>query len=199
MSNKLFQNVIYQMKDTVGRVIGVIDENATVVACSETPKLGTSTDFFSIELGESHEIFIRDGYTYKPFGVHNKPDYAVFAEGVDELAEKYASILAVTLTSIKQYYDEKYDRNNFIKNVILENVLPGDIAIRSREMHFNADINRVVFLISIISQNDVSAYDVIQNLFPDKNKDFVFNISETDIVLVKEIKSSIDVKDLEKL
>ncbi|HBH95458.1 MAG TPA: CdaR family transcriptional regulator, partial [Ruminococcaceae bacterium] len=95
--------------------------------------------------------------------------------------------------------DEKYDRNNFIKNIILDNVLPGDIGIKSRELHFNADINRVVFLINIITSNEVSAYDVIQNLFPDKNKDFVFNISENDIVLVKEIKSGIDVKDLEKL
>ncbi|MBP5605322.1 MAG: helix-turn-helix domain-containing protein, partial [Ruminiclostridium sp.] len=54
-------------------------------------------------------------------------------------------------------------------------------------------------LISIVSTNDVSAYDVIQNLFPDKNKDFVFNITESEIVLVKEIKSGIDINDLEKL
>ena len=187
------------MRDTVGRVIGVIDENATIVACSELSKIGTSNDFFSIEFGDSHDIFIRDGYTYKPFGVHVKPDYAVFVEGTDEMAGKYASILAISLSSIKQYYDEKYDRNNFVKNIILDNVLPGDISIKSRELHFNADINRVVFLISIISSNDVSAYDVIQNLFPDKNKDFVFNITESEIVLVKDIKSGIDVKDLEKL
>ncbi len=187
------------MRDTIGRVIGVIDENATVVACSELSRIGTSNDFFTIELGESHDIFIRDGYTYKPFGVHVKPDYAVFVEGTDEIAGKYASILAVSLSSIKQYYDEKYDRNNFIKNIILDNVLPGDISIKSRELHFNSDISRVVFLINIVSSNDVSAYDVIQNLFPDKNKDFVFNITETDIVLVKEIKNNIDVKDLEKL
>ncbi len=45
----------------------------------------------------------------------------------------------------------------------------------------------------------MSAYDVIQNLFPDKQKDFVFNISESDIVLIKEIKAGIDGKDLEKL
>ena len=48
-------------------------------------------------------------------------------------------------------------------------------------------------------RNDVSAYDVIQNLFPDKTKDFVFNITESDIVLVKEIKNNVESKDLEKL
>ncbi|MCL2634029.1 MAG: helix-turn-helix domain-containing protein [Oscillospiraceae bacterium] len=199
MSNRLFQGVVHQMREAVGRVVGVIDENATIVACSDSSKTGTSCDFFSIDLSETHDVFIRDGYTYKPFGIHPKPDYAVFVEGVDEIAGKYASIMAISLTGIKQYYDEKYDRNNFIKNIILDNVLPGDIGIKSRELHFNADISRVVFLINIVSTNDVSAYEIIQNLFPDKNKDFVINITENDIVLVKEIKNNIDIKDLEKL
>ena len=199
MSNRLFQVIVHQMKDAVNRVIGVIDENGTIIACSDLTRVGGGNDFFSIELGDSHEVFIRDGYTYKPFGVHVKPDYAVFVEGVDDAAAKYASILAITLSNIKQYYDEKYDRNNFIKNVILDNVLPGDIVIKARELHFNAEISRAVFLIRIVSANDISAYDVIQNLFPDKNKDFVFNITESDIVLVKELKSTVDSKDLEKL
>lgn len=120
-------------------------------------------------------------------------------EGVDDTAVKYAQILTITLSSIKQYYDEKYDRNNFIKNVVMDNILPGDIYVKARELHFNADVARVAFLIRILSTNDVSAYDVIQNLFPDKNKDFVFNISENEIVLIKETKPNIDSKDLEKL
>ena len=199
MSNRLFQGVVHQMKDAIDRIIGVIDENSTIVACSDLSKIGTGDEFFSLEISDSHDTYVRDGYTYKSFGIHVRPDYAVFVEGTDELAAKYASIIAISLSSVKQYYDEKYDRNNFIKNIILDNVLPGDIGIKSRELHFNADINRVVFLVNIITSNEVSAYDVIQNLFPDKKKDFVFNISENDIVLVKEIKNNIDVKDLEKL
>ena len=187
------------MKDAVNRVIGVIDENGTIIACSDLTRVGGGNDFFPIELGDSHEVFIRDGYTYKPFGIHVKPDYAVFVEGTDEPAGKYASVIAISLSGIKQYYDEKYDRNNFVKNIILDNVLPGDISLKARELHFNSDISRVVFLISVISSNDVSAYDVIQNLFPDKNKDFVININETDIALVKEIRSNIDPRDIDKL
>lgn len=199
MSNRLFQNVVHQMRDTIDNVIGVIDENASIIACSDLSKIGTTNEFVSLDLGDSHDIFVRDGYTYKPFGSHLKPDYAVFVEGTDEVAAKYVSILAITLSSIKQYYDEKYDRNNFIKNVVLDNVLPGDVHVKARELHFNSDVSRVVLLIRIISSNDVSAYDVIQNLFPDKNKDFVFNITESDIVLVKEVKPGVEAKDLEKL
>ncbi|MEG0571067.1 MAG: helix-turn-helix domain-containing protein [Oscillospiraceae bacterium] len=199
MSNRLFQGVVHQMRDTINRVIGVVDDSASIIACSELSKIGFVNEFIAFDLEGSHEAFIRDGYTYKPFGSHIKPDFAVFVEGTDDMALKYAQILAISLSSIKQYYDEKYDRNNFIKNVVLDNILPGDIFIKARELHFNTDVNRVAFLIRILSMNDVSTYDVVQNLFPDKQKDFVFNISENDVVLIKEIKSTIDVKDLEKL
>ena len=187
------------MRDTMDCIIGVVDSAGTIIACSELTKIGSSNEFVTMDLNDSHDVFVRDGYTYKPFGSHIKPDFAVFVEGTDENAAKYANIMAITLSSIKQYSDEKYDRNNFIKNVVLDNVLPGDIVVKARELHFSSDVNRVVFLIRILSSNDVSAYDVIQNLFPDKTKDFVFNITESDIVLVKEIKSNVESKDLEKL
>ena len=199
MSNRLFQGVVHQMRDAIDRVIGVIDENASIIACSELSKIGTTGDYYSVDFGESHDVFVRDGYTYKPFGPHIKADYAVFVEGTDEMASRYAQLLAISLSSIKQYYDEKYDRNNFVKNVVLDNIMPGDLFTKAKELHFNVDVTRVVLLVRVVSTNDVSAYDVIQNLFPDKQKDFVFNISESDIVLIKEIKAGIDSKDLEKL
>ena len=187
------------MRDTIDATVGVVDDTATIIACSDLTKVGTTNEFVSLDLSDVHDIFIRDGYTYKPFGSRAKPEYAVFVEGMDDTAAKYANILAISLFNIKQYYDEKYDRNNFIKNVVLDNVLPGDIVIKARELHFNSEVSRVVLLVRIVSANDVSAYEVIQNLFPDKNKDFVFTISESDIVLVKEIKGAVDTKDLEKL
>ena len=199
MSNRLFQGLVHQMRDTIDATVGVVDDSATIIACSDLTKVGTTNEFVSLDLSDVHDIFIRDGYTYKPFGSPNKPEYAVFVEGVDDAAAKYANILAIALFNVKQYYDEKYDRNNFIKNVVLDNVLPGDIVIKARELHFNAEVSRVVLLIRIVSTNDVSAYDVIQNLFPDKNKDFVININETDIALVKEIRSNIDPRDIDKL
>ena len=199
MSNRLFQGIVHQMRDCIDRVIGVVDDSATIISCSDLTKIGETSDFFAPESADINEVFVRDGYTYKPFSSKIKPEFSVFVEGVDELAAKYCNILAISLTSIKQYYDEKYDRNNFIKNVILDNILSGDIYVKARELHFNTDSTRVVLLIRIVASNDISAFDVIQNLFPDKQKDFVFNISESDIVLVKETKPGIESKDLEKL
>ena len=187
------------MRDCIDRVIGVVDENGTIIACSDLPRIGEVSEFVSSDLSESSDVYVRDGNTFKTFGSKMTSGYAVFVSGTDDLAAKYCSLLAVSLSNIKQYYDEKYDRSNFIKNVILDNILPGDIYVKARELHFGTDVNRVVLLIRILSSNDISAFDVIQNLFPDKQKDFVFNISESDIVLVKEIKPGIETKDLEKL
>ncbi|MDR0947049.1 MAG: helix-turn-helix domain-containing protein, partial [Ruminococcus sp.] len=117
----------------------------------------------------------------------------------DDAAVKFANVLAVTMSSIKTYYDEKYDRTNFIKNIVLDNVLPGDIVVKARELHLGGDVSRAVLLIRVVSVGDVSAFDVIQNLFPDKSKDFVLNITDTDIILVKEVKPNTENKDLEKL
>ena len=111
---------------------------------------------------------------------------SVFIDGDDELAEKYVNISAVALSNLKQYFDEKYDRNNFIKNVILDNILPSDIYIKSKELHFNTEELRVVFLIKFFGKTDMMPFEMLQNMFPDKNKDYVISVGEQDIVLVKD-------------
>ena len=173
MSNRLFQGLVYQMRDTVDRMIGVIDESATIIACSDLTKIGEPNDFLAADLGENNELFIRDGITYKPFGSKMKSEYAVFVSGSDDLAAKMCGVLSISLSSIKQYYDEKYDRGNFIKNIILDNILPGDIFAKARELHFSSDASRAVLLVRVQANSSVSAFDVVQNLFPDKQKDFV--------------------------
>lgn len=199
MSNRLFQGVLQQMHDIINCEIGVIYCDALVIACSDSSRIGYTNEFISLDLNETYDYFIRDGYTYMPFGPKPKNEYYAFVEGTDETAYKYVSLLSVALSNLQQFYDEKYDRNNFVKNVVLDNILPGDIQLKARELHFNSSVTRVVFLIRIVASNDVSAFDVIQNLFPDKSKDFVFTISETDIVLIKEVRPNIESGDLEKL
>ncbi len=198
-SNKLFQNAIYQMKDAIDRTIGVIDESAVVIACSDIGKVGEAKENIGFDYMMSADTFTVNGYTYRPFGNGARSEYAVFVQGDDEMARKYTMILSVSMNSIKQYYDEKYDRNNFIKNVILDNILPGDIYLKARELRFNSEVSRVCMFIKIMSNVDVSSFDIIQSLFPDKTKDFVISISESDIVLVKEVKAGISLDDLEKL
>ena len=196
MSNRLFQGVIHQMKDAVDKTFGVLDENMTVIACSDPGRIGEQ---LAVTAPASSELFVSDGYTLKTLSSVQSLEYTIFVKGDDVLASKYASVLSVAFSNIKFYYDEKYDRSNFIKNIILDNILPGDIYLKARELYFNSDVLRSVILIRIVEPNDVSVYDVLQNLFPDKTKDFVININETDIALVKETKTGIESKHIENL
>ena len=198
MANRLFQSVIHQMKDAVDRVIGVVDESGVVIACSELTRIGENLRL-DIPVGISTECFISDGITFKAIDNNQAIDYFVFVVGEDPISEKYSVILSIAFSNIKFYYDEKYDRGNFIKNVILENILPGDIYLKSRELHFNNDVSRTVLIIRILERSDVVVYDIVQNLFPDKQKDFVININDTDIALIKETKHGIETKHIEKL
>ena len=198
MSNRMFQSVIHQTKEAIERTVGIIDETRTVIACSDLGRVGEASRL-EVESFVGIETFVEDGYTYMPFGSRPHYEYLLFVEGDDEAAARYAALLAVSLTSIKQYHDEKFDRSNFVKNIILDNILSGDIFLKARELRFNNDVARVVLLIRITNRTEISAFDVVQNLFPDKAKDFVININETDIALVKEIRPGTDPKDLEKL
>lgn len=199
MPNRLFQGIVNQMREAIDRTIGVVDETGTVIACSELGLIGeVRKGVVSSGVFGTTQTCV-DNATYTTFDVLVRPEYAVFVDGTDELAHHYSALIAVALDQIKQNNDEKFDRSNFVKNVILDNILPGDIYIKSRELHFNNDASRVVFLIRTTQETEISVFDIIQNFFPDKSKDFVINVNESDIALVKEVRPNVDIKDLEKL
>ena len=187
MSNRMFQTVIYQMKDVIGRTIGVIDENGIVISCSEIGKIGESKQRIREELSYSSDVLVFEGYTYKSVASANKNDTVVFVEGVDQDANKYVNILAVTLGNIKSLYDEKYDKGSFIKNIILDNILPNDVYIKSNELHFNNDEYRAVFVVKFQGATPQPPHEIVESLVEDRNRNFVINISEQDIVIVKEV------------
>ncbi len=199
MSNRLFQGVIYQMKDAFDRVIGVIDENGVIISCSDLGKMGDIRQGVREELSFAAEFMAIGGYTYRYMGTGQKSEYIVFIEGEDKMAEKMSKLLAVSLGNIKGLYDEKYDKGSFIKNIILDNILPSDIYIKSKELHFNTEELRIVFLIKFFGKTDMMPFEMLQNMFPDKAHDYVISVGEHDIVLVKELKAGTEMKEIEKM
>ncbi len=199
MSNRLFQGVIHQMKDAVDRVIGVIDENGVIISCSELVKIGEIRQGIRDELAYASDIVVSGGYTYRPLNTGSKAEYIIFVEGEDKMAEKMSKLLSISLGNIKNLYDEKYDKGSFIKNIILDNILPSDIYIKSKELHFNTEETRIVLLIKFFGKTDMMPFEMLQNMFPDKTKDYVISVGEHDIVLVKDVKPNTDTRDVEKL
>ena len=185
--------------NAIDREVGVIDETGAVIACSELIKIGEIRQRVRDELAYSNDMIVSGGYTYRPISSNSKSAYVVFVEGEDKLADKMSKVLTVSLSNIKNLYDEKYDKGSFIKNIILDNILPSDIYIKSKELHFNTEEVRIVFLVKFHSKSDMLPFEILQNMFPDESKDYVISVGERDIVLVKEIKSGTDSKDIENM
>ncbi len=199
MSNRLFQGVIHQMKDAIGRVVGVVDENGIIIACSDLPRIGESCQGVREELAFSGDFAVYEGYTYRFIESGVKGECIVFVEGEDETAKRDVAVLAVSLGNLKSLYDEKYDKSSFIKNIMLDNILPSDIYVKSKELHFTGEECRVVLIIKFFGRSDILPYDMVAGMFPDKMRDYVINIGEQDVVLVKEVTPETEIREIETL
>ena len=192
MSSRVFQSVIVQMKEATDRVIGVIDADSNVISCSDTSLIGEKWPAAVIKLNSAPDsVVVVDKKTFKPLVSWSAYfDYAVFAEGDDETARSLCVMAYVALNGAKTYYEEKHDKGTFVKNIITDNILPGDVYVRAKELHFVTDEPRSVLLVRQMETSDVAAIETIQKLFPDKQQDFVLSINESDIVIVKALPSA---------
>ena len=136
MSSRIFQSIIIQMKDATDRCIGVVDDQGVVVACSELSMIGTKLDDFHGGFGEyPDQIFTSNSRTYKPVGgLSTRLDYAVFVDGHDATARCVCILASVAFQEAKVNYEEKHNKTIFVKNIISDNILPGDIYVRAKEM-----------------------------------------------------------------
>ncbi len=199
MFNRMFQSVIHQMKDAIGRVIGIIDKNDIVVACSDLQHIGEVRQGIREELSFKPEGTVSGGFTYRSVPSNTKPDLVVFVEGADKCAEQAAAILSISIGNMKNLYDQKYDKGSFIKNVMLDNILPSDIYVKSKELRFNTEERRVVLILKFQSKSDQFPYEVVQGMFPDRAHDYVINIGEQDVVVVKELAENATAESVEQL
>ena len=200
MSNSIFQNVIVQLRDVSDRVFGVIDGEGCVVSCTDMTQLGERWPEAALKVAGSGEGMVpfNQKYFKTIFSSTGAFEYAVFCSGTDEAARSSCLMAHIALNNAKLFYEEKHDRGTFVKNIIMDNILPGDIYIRAKELHFVSDAPRVVFLGRQPNHADVATVDVLSNLFPDKNQDFVLSVNETDVAVIRQVSANVSAAELEK-
>ena len=201
MSNSVFQSVIVQLREISDRTFGVIDTEGCVVSCTDMTMLGERWTDAALRVGNASDNIVTFAQkTFKAIvGNSNYFEYAVFCTGDDENARAFCQVAYIALNDAKSFYEEKHDRGTFVKNIIMDNILPGDIYIRAKELHFATDAPRAVFLIRQVGHSDVATVDVLSGMFPDKLQDFVLSINETDIAIVKQISANTGAEELEKM
>ena len=201
MSNSVFQSVIVQLKEISDRVFGVIDTDGCVVSSTDVALLGERWPDAALKVAGTPDAAVTFGQkTFRAIvSSTGVLEYAVFCTGDDEQARTYCSLAYICLNDAKVFYEEKHDRGTFVKNIIMDNILPGDIYIRAKELHFATDAPRAVFLVRQLGRSDVATVDVLSGMFTDKLQDFVISINETDIAVVKQLTGYPEAEELERI
>ena len=201
MSNSVFQSVMLQLKDASERFFGVIDADGCVVSCTDVSLLGERWPDAILRItGSSETVVAFEQKTFRAMmSSTNYLEYAVFCAGDDAQAKAFCNIAYIALNDAKTFYEEKHDRGNFVKNIIMDNILAGDIYIRAKELHFTTDAPRAVFLVRQVGHSDVAIVDVLAGLFPDKLQDFVLSINENDVAVIKQFNTVPSAEELEQI
>ena len=194
MSGRIFQNVVLQIKETTDKVVGVLDGEGTVISCSDLGLIGNKWPEYVDPIAHAEgRCFSYQGKSFKALnGWGTQFDYAAFVLADDEVGRSVCSVSTVSLNAAKAYYEEKHDRSSFIKNIISDNIMLGDIYMRAKELHVDPEVPRGVFVIRNLNEAEAVHLDVIQGLFPDRQTDFVLNVDDVDVALIHQISDSGD-------
>lgn len=95
-------------------------------------------------------------------------------------------------------YKERFDKDNFIKNLLLDNLLLVDIYNRAKKLHIETEVRRVVYVVETNREKDGNELEKVRSIFGGKSKDFVTAVDEKNIIVVKELAENETYEDLEK-
>lgn len=189
MSAKVFQNIITQMKGMTDRNIGIVDNNAYIIASSDLASIGSRLDDFrQLKINEQDRFYVSKEYIYFPlFSENGHFEFTAFINGTDSSSKSICGIASVAFNEAKNSYEEKHNKAAFVKNILSDNILPGDVYVRAKELNFATDEPRTVLLVRQLDNADVAASELISKNFQQKSSDFVINMNESDIVIVKKL------------
>ena len=198
MAFKVFQSVVTRIRDTIENDFGITDGSGAVIASTIEEEIGMIHDQCSDFLTSNAMYIEKLGLVMKKIEINGRLDFVLYMVSDHPERKKHAELISISLENAKLYYDEKYDRSNFMKNVLLGNILPGDITIRAKELRVKSECRRIVYLVRTEKTRELYAYNIIQSLFPNNNKDYIILLDDQNTVLVKELKEREDSEEVHK-
>ena len=139
---------------------------------------------------------VLQGYHFFKVYDDQNVEYVLVTGGGSEDAYMIGKIAVSQIQNLIIAYKERLDKNNFIQNLLLDNLLLVDIYNRAKKLRIDTDVKRVVFMVETKYEKDNSAMETVKSLFASKPKDFITAIDEKSIIIVKELKESDDFEEL---
>lgn len=185
MLGQIFQPVLEQMRSVIHREMGVLNSSGSLIAGIEEP-ISEELAFEALTNAASNgRPYIINGYTFVAIGARNLLEYVVYVRGTDPEEQKFIIMLSISLSNLQLHCGDRYDKSSYLKNVLLGNILPGDIYQHSGELQIDTEIPRLVYIIQLPREHEFAVQHILQNMFPEQ--DFVINIDNRNIVLIKAI------------
>ena len=199
ISNQVLQNTLEGLKEISRTEFCIIDTEGKVLA--------TTFSDFSIQQGDI-QAFVESqadsqlvkGFQYFKVCDDYQLEYILVAHGDDEDTYMIGKLAAFQIQNLIVAYKERFDKDSFIKNLLLDNLLLVDIYNRAKKLHIDAeDVRRAVMILELQQEKDHSVMESVKSFFGGKSKDFITAVDEKSIIIVKELEEGEGYADLDKL
>ena len=198
ISNQVLQNTLEGLKEISRTEFCIIDTEGKVLA--------TTFADFSIQPGDI-QAFVESqadsqlvkGFQYFKVCDDYQLEYILVAHGDDEDTYMVGKLAAFQIQNLIVAYKERFDKDSFIKNLLLDNLLLVDIYNRAKKLHIDADVRRVVMILELQQEKDHSSMESVKSFFGGKSKDFITAVDEKSIIIVKELEDGEGYAEMDKL
>lgn len=197
ISNQILQNTVEGLKQISRVELGIIDTEGNVLAAT-FPEAGDFSEparIFANSPADSQEV---QGYQFFKVYDETQLEYILLASGSTDDTYMIGKMAAFQIQGLLVAYKERFDKDNFIKNLLLDNLLLIDIYNRAKKLHINTDSRRVVFILETNHEKDTVSMESIRTNLGNRSGDFITAVDEKSIIVVKELEESDGNEELEQ-
>ena len=183
ISNLVLQDTINGIKN-IGRCeLTIVDLDGKVVASTEDENTIDRNDIVIFAQSQADSQEIRGSMYFKVYDDY-QVEYVVIVTGGEDMS-MIGKLAAFQIQNLVVAYKEHFDKDNFVKNLLLDNLLLVDVYNRAMKLHIATNVRRVVYILESEQSKDYSTLEAVKNLFSKSKNDF---ITENSIIIIKELK-----------
>ena len=186
ISNQVLQSTIDSLKGIARLDIAIADIDGKVLATTflEDKDLSDMVVSFAASQADSQAA---GGYQFFKIFDEHQLEFVLIAHGDTDDVYMVGKLAVLQIQTLLVAYREKFDKDNFIKNLLLDNLLLVDIYNRAKKLHIEVGVRRVVFLVESHENMDGTVQEALKEFFSAEGNDFVTAVDEKNIIVVKEL------------
>lgn len=186
ISNQILQNTLDGLK-TITRIdLSVVDMEGKTLATTFSQSRDCVKEVKAFVESPAESQVIQNFQFFKVYD-EQQLEYVLIANGENDDVYMVGKMAVFQIQSLLVAYKERFDKDNFVKNLLLDNLLLIDIYNRAKKLHIDTEVKRVIFIVETSHERDVAALDRLRGLLGNKTKDFITAVDEKNIIVVKEL------------